>query len=138
MQREGLGVEQINKAEVVAEVTAIFEIYERALLANDVDVLIELFWDSSVTVRYGIDEEHIGASEIAAFRRAQSVASPSRDLRNTVITTFGYDFATADTEFVPHDGGPAGRQSQTWVRMPQGWRVTSAHVSLASQIDPEL
>jgi len=132
----GIGGDEINRDEVVAEVAAAFERYERALLANDVDVLIELFWDSPLTVRYGIDEQHVGSDEIAAYRRSQAVASPARDLRNTVITTFGDDVATVDTEFVTRDTGAVGRQSQTWVRTSHGWRVTSAHVSWCSQHVP--
>ena len=138
MQNSGIEADEVNKPGIVAEVTAVFEHYEQALLANDVEVLIELFWDSPLTVRYGIDEQHVGLPEIAAYRRSQSVASPPRDLRNTVVTTFGDDVATVDTEFVPHGGGPVGRQSQTWVRTPQGWRVTSAHVSWCSQHVPDL
>ena len=79
-----------------------------ALVANDVEVLIELFWDDPRTVRYGIDEEHVGHADIGAYRRTQAVATPPRRLRNTVITTFGTDVATADTEFVP-DGSEAAR-----------------------------
>lgn len=121
--------DRINLPEVHAEVTEVFRRYESALVANDVDVLIELFWDDPRTVRYGIDEEHVGHAEIAAYRRTQAVATPPRQLRNTVITTFGTDVATADTEFVPDGSGAVGRQSQTWIRTSAGWRVSSAHVS---------
>lgn len=121
--------DQINRPEVVAEVTAAFEHYEAALVANDVDTLIELFWDDPRTVRYGIDEEHVGHGDIAAYRRTQAIATPPRQLRNTVITTFGDDVATADTEFVPDGSDARGRQSQTWIRTADGWRVASAHVS---------
>lgn len=121
--------DQINRAEVVAEVTAAFEQYEAALVANDVDVLIEMFWDDPRTVRYGIDEQHLGHADIAAYRRTQAMATPPRRLRSTVITTFGTDLATADTEFVPEGSDAVGRQSQTWIRTDAGWRVASAHVS---------
>ena len=121
--------DQINRPELVAEVTQVFERYESALVANDVDALIGFFWDDPRTVRFGIDEEHVGHGPIAEYRRSQAVATPPRRLRNTVITTFGSDLATADTEFVPDGSAAVGRQSQTWIRTPDGWRVASAHVS---------
>ena len=123
---------EINRPEIVTEVTEAFERYETALVANDVDVLIELFWDSDRTVRYGIDEAHRGHEAISAYRRTQAVATPPRDLRDTVITTFGTDVATVDTEFLPHGSDAVGRQSQTWIRTDDGWRVASAHVSWRS------
>jgi hypothetical protein len=115
--------------DVVAEVTAVFESYERALMANDVETLVELFLDAPDVVRYGIDDVQHGHDEIAAFRRASDVAAPPRELRNTVITTFGRDVAIANTEFVPYGTRAIGRQSQTWIRTPAGWRVAGAHVS---------
>jgi ketosteroid isomerase-like protein len=123
----------LNRPEVVAEVRAAFERYERDLVANDVEALVGWFWDDHRAVRLGIDEELYGFDAIAAYRRGQAQATPPRTLRNTVITTFGDDLATVDTEFCP-DGGPkssaaVGRQSQHWMRTPDGWRVTSAHVS---------
>jgi ketosteroid isomerase-like protein len=124
--------DQINLPDVVAQVTRVFERYEAALVANDVEVLIELFWDDPRTVRFGIDEQHVGHADIAAYRRTQAMATPPRRLRNTVITTFGTDLATADTEFVPDGSDAVGRQSQTWIRTADGWRVASAHVSWLS------
>lgn len=120
----------INLPQVRAEVLAAFERYEAALIANDTSVLDEYFWDSPLTVRFGIAEIHYGAEAIRAYRQA-FVPPPNmpRTLRNLVITTFGEDFATADVEFL-RDGDPVGRQSQTWVRFPEGWRVVSAHVSM--------
>ena len=118
----------INIPEVVAEVTAAFERYDAALMANDVPVLGELFWDSPLTIRYGIAENLHGHAEISAFRAARPPASLARELERTVITTYGRDTATANTLF--RRGGRTGRQSQTWVRMPEGWRVVSAHVSM--------
>lgn len=128
--------DQINLPDVVAEVTEVFERYEAALVANDVEVLIELFWDDTRTVRYGIDEQHVGHADIAAYRRTQAMATPPRRLRNTVITTFGADLATADTEFLPDGSDAVGRQSQTWIRTDDGWRVASAHVSWPSGTRP--
>jgi ketosteroid isomerase-like protein len=128
--------DQIDLPDVLAEVTEVFERYESALVANDVDVLIELFWDDPRTVRYGIDEQHVGHAAIAAYRRTQAVATPPRRLRNTIITTFGTDVATADTEFVPDGSDVVGRQTQTWIRTADGWRVASAHVSWLSGTRP--
>lgn len=120
---------EVNRPEVVAEVTAVFERYEEALLANDTETLVELFWDSPLTVRYGIDEIHHGHAAIAEFRRSQASATMPRRLRNVVVTTFGDAVATVDAEFVPDGYDVVGRQSQTWWRTDDGWRVTSAHVS---------
>lgn len=118
----------INIPEVVAEVAAAFERYEAALVANDVPVLGELFWDSPLTVRYGIAENLHGHAEISAFRAARPATGLGRALERTVITAYGRDMATANTTF--RRGGRLGRQSQTWARMAEGWRVVSAHVSL--------
>jgi 1-carboxybiuret hydrolase subunit AtzH-like protein len=118
----------INIPEVVAEVTAAFRRYEAALVSNDVAVLDELFWDSPLTIRYGIAENLYGYPEIKAYRAARSPAGLARELERTVITTYGRDMATANTLF--RRGGRLGRQSQTWARTPEGWRVVSAHVSL--------
>jgi hypothetical protein len=119
---------EINIPEVVAEVTAAFERYEAALVANDVAVLDELFWDSPLTLRYGIAENLHGHGEIKAYRAARPSVGLARELERTVITAYGRDMATANTLF--RRGGRLGRQSQTWARMPEGWRVVSAHVSM--------
>jgi AtzH-like len=119
----------VNAPDVHAEVQAEFARYESALLANDVDALVTFFRDAPETVRFGIDDAQYGHAELAEFRRSQAIATPPRELRRTVITTFGTDFAIADTEFVPDDSAAIGRQSQTWVRTEQGWRIVSAHVS---------
>jgi Protein of unknown function (DUF3225) len=123
-------VNEINKPRVVEEVTAAFRRYEAALVGNDVAVLNELFWQSRHTLRYGITENLHGHDAIAGFRAARSPSGVARELRNTVITTFGDDFAVANTEFLRN--GRAGRQSQSWVRMAEGWRVVAAHVSWLS------
>jgi ketosteroid isomerase-like protein len=119
---------EINLAEVVAEVSAVFAQYEAALVSNDVAVLDALFWHSPHTIRYGVAENLYGYDAIAAFRATRSAMGLERRLHNTVITTYGRDFATANTEF--HRQGQQGRQSQTWMRTAAGWRVVSAHVSL--------
>jgi len=120
----------INIPDVLAEVTAAFARYEQALVSNDVAVLDELFWDSPHTLRYGATENLYGYTEIQAFRAGRPATGLARDLVKTVITTYGRDFATANCEFRRVGAARAGRQSQTWVRTPAGWRVVAAHVSL--------
>ena len=120
----------INIPDVHAEVTAVFARYEDALVLNKVDVLDQLFWPSAHTMRYGVGENLHGIEAIRAFRNARPSAGLARTLMNTVITTYGRDFATAMTEFQREGAARSGRQSQTWVRFPEGWRVVAAHVSL--------
>ena len=120
----------INLPNVLAEVTAAFMRYEAALTGNDLPVLDELFWNSPRTLRYGAAENLLGHDAIQAFRRARPSQGLERTLRNTVITTFGRDCATANTEFTRPCEAPMCRQSQTWIRLPQGWRIVAAHVSL--------
>ncbi|MDO9482386.1 MAG: oxalurate catabolism protein HpxZ [Hydrogenophaga sp.] len=122
----------INRPEVLAEVTAAFERYEAALVSNDVAVLDELFWNSPHTLRFGATENLYGYEAIRAFRAARPSVGLARTLSHTVITTYGQDFATANTEFLRTGSERTGRQSQTWLRTPEGWRVVSAHVSLLS------
>jgi hypothetical protein len=123
----------INLPGVHAEVSAIFARYEHALVNNHIDVLDALFWPSAHTVRYGAAENLLGIDAIRAFRAARPAQGLARSLANTVITTYGHDFATAMTEFRREGSPKIGRQSQTWARLPQGWQVVAAHVSL---IDP--
>ena len=120
----------INDPQTLAEVTAAFRRYEQALVTNDVAILDALFWNSPHTVRYGISENLYGYDAIAAFRAARPSAGLARRIGPTVITTYGRDFATANTEFHRDASPRTGRQSQTWARTPDGWRVVSAHVSL--------
>lgn len=123
----------INDPLVVKEVERAFAAYENALMANDLDALDALFWDSRFTVRFGPGQNLYGFEAIAAFRVARVGGSPRRSIFNSVITTFGTDFATANTEF-QRDGAPKpGRQSQSWVRFPEGWRVVSAHISMLAE-----
>lgn len=121
----------INDPETLAEVTAQFHRYEAALVGNDVETLDALFWDSAQVIRYGATEQLHGADEILAFRKARPAQGLARRLSRTIITSFGHDFATASTLF-HRDGdlGRLGRQMQTWARLPQGWRVVAAHVSV--------
>ena len=121
----------INLPDIHAEVEAAFARYEAALISNDVATLQELFWRGGHTIRYGIAENLYGSDEISGFRVARAPVGLMRRISRTVITTYGRDFATASTLFerdtVP---GKIGRQMQTWARMPEGWRVVAAHVSL--------
>ncbi|MBE2262493.1 MAG: oxalurate catabolism protein HpxZ [Burkholderiaceae bacterium] len=126
----------INLPDVLAEVSAVFARYETALVTNDVDVLDELFWDSPHTLRYGATENLYGSEAIRTFRASRPAQGLERELLRTVITTYGRDFATANTEFCRKGSDKTGRQSQTWLRTPQGWRVVSAHVSLLSAPPP--
>lgn len=120
----------IDIPEVKAEVEAVFARYETALVTNDVPVLDELFWVSPATVRFGATENLFGAEEIAAFRAGRSPVGLSREVLRTSITTFGREFATASITFRRHGSARIGRQQQSWVRFPEGWRVVAAHVSL--------
>lgn len=122
--------DDVNRPDVVLEVTEQFERYEAALVANDVAVLGELFWDSPRTVRYGDAENLYGHGEIEDFRRNRPAGDLRRELTRVVITTFGADVATAVAEFRRTSSGRAGRQMQTWVRGSDGWRIVAAHVSL--------
>ena len=121
---------ELNIPEVHKEVTDAFDIYEAALTGNDVEVLDVLFWDSSHTIRYGAGENLYGYSEIADFRAGRSAKGLDRKLSKTVITTFGHDTATAMTLFERTGSENIGRQSQTWIRLPEGWRIVAAHVSV--------
>lgn len=122
--------QEINIPFVHQEVQQAFARYEDALVNNRVEVLDELFWNSPLTVRYGATENLYGFDAIQAFRAGRSPTGLARELVNTVITTYGLDLATANTEFRRAGSTATGRQSQTWLRTPMGWRVVSAHVSL--------
>jgi hypothetical protein len=121
---------EINIPEVVAEVRAAFLRYQKAVDTQDVAVMNELFWTSPFTVRFGPNGTLIGHDAIANYRhsRAGSSAAP-RALQNTVITTFGRDFAATNTETTRAGKPGIGRQSQVWVRTAHGWRIAAAHVS---------
>lgn len=124
--------EHIDRPAILAEVTAAFYRYEQALISNDVEVLDELFWHDKRTVRLGAGENLYGIDEIRAFRAARPSKGLERELRNTVITTFGDDYAVCSTEFAREGVEKIGRQQQTWVRLPCGWRIVAAQVSLMS------
>ena len=119
----------VDDPETLAELTAIFEAYEKALLENDADTLDAMFLTSEKTVRYGVAEVQYGIEEVRAFR---SVQQPfDRTLSKTLITTYGKDMGIASTLFHRDDfPGEIGRQMQTWIRTDDGWKVAAAHVSM--------
>lgn len=119
----------IDDPDIVAEVTAAFLAYEAALMADDIPAMDKLFHDAPGTIRYGVGEVLYGAEEIRAFRKGRG-GSPQRRLGRFEIHTFGRDFATANTEFFREGSTVRGRQSQSWVRFADGWKVVAAHVSL--------
>lgn len=122
---------EIDHPGTLAEVTAAFRRYEAALVSNDVAVLDELFRDDPRTLRYGIGENLYGYAEIAAFRSARSPLNLAREISRTVITSYGRDTAVASTLFHRASAaGKVGRQMQTWVKFPEGWRIVAAHVSV--------
>ena len=126
---------EIDLPDVLAEVTAQFARYEKALVSNDVAVLDELFRNDPRTLRYGIGENLYGYAEINAFRAARSPVGLNRKTAKTVITTYGRDAAVASTLFYRDawSGSKVGRQMQTWVRFAEGWRIVAAHVSIIDE-----
>jgi Protein of unknown function (DUF3225) len=125
---------EVDIPEVKAEVEAAFARYEAALVSNDVETLNALFNPSDKTIRYGAAENLYGHDEIKSFRAARSPQGLARSLSRTVITTYGRDFAVASTMFSrPSIPGKIGRQMQTWARMPSGWRIVAAHVSMIDE-----
>jgi hypothetical protein len=125
---------QVDLPDVLAEVTAQFERYEKALVANDVAVLDDLFRADARTLRYGIGENLYGHDAITAFRAARSPVGLMRKTAKTIITTYGRDAAVASTMFYRDTApGRVGRQMQTWVRFPQGWKIVAAHVSIIDE-----
>jgi hypothetical protein len=125
---------EIDLPDVLAEVTAQFARYEAALVSNDVAVLDELFRKDSRTLRYGIGENLYGYDAITAFRSARSPVGLTRKTDKTLITTYGRDTAVASTLFYRETApGRVGRQMQTWVRFPEGWRIVAAHVSIIDE-----
>ena len=124
----------IDLPDVLAEVSAQFARYEQALVTNDVAVLDELFRNDPRTLRYGIGENLYGYSEIMAFRAARPSVGLMRRTARTVITTYGRDSAVASTLFYRDSApGKVGRQMQTWMRLPEGWRIVAAHVSIIDE-----
>jgi Protein of unknown function (DUF3225) len=124
----------VNRPDVVAEVRALFHAYEQALMNNDVAALLAFFWADPALTRYGIADRQLGYDEMVCFRHATPAPNFTRDLHSLRISTFGTDAAVAQVEFVRSDQ-PAlrGFQTQTWMRLPPGWRIVAAHVSTLPQ-----
>jgi hypothetical protein len=122
---------EVDIPDVVAELTAAFEAYEKALVGNDIAGLNAMFWDNPRTVRFGTsDAERLyGHDAIAKFRISRGPIDQTRSLRNLRVTTYGRDFGTANVEFIPAGSDRVGRQTQTWLRTDMGWKIVSAHVS---------
>ena len=131
---------EINIPSVVAEVTAAFNRYEKALNTNDVGTLDELFWNSPHTLRYGVGEQLYGYDQIAAFRSGRDPgaggSAVKRELLKLWVGTYGHDFGTANCEFLRQGATRTGRQSHTWMRTSEGWRIVAAHVSLLGDPTP--
>ncbi|MGF6962412.1 hypothetical protein QFZ97_008368 [Paraburkholderia youngii] len=131
---------EVNRPEIVAQVAAAFEAYERALVDNDVETMTALFWDAPATVRYGIAEIQHGGDAIRRWRETCVPVPRSRRLHRTVVTTFGGDYATVSTEFTSDTTPLTGRQMQTWARLHEvndrfgGWMIVAAHVSLIEPV----
>jgi 1-carboxybiuret hydrolase subunit AtzH-like protein len=122
---------KINSPEVVAELLALYPQYEAALMANDAVTLTKMFWASPHAMRFGITENLYGIDEIENFRKSRPPANLARTVRRLDLVTFGDDFGSVTLEFerVVNGRTISGRQSQVWVRFPEGWRIVSAHVS---------
>jgi hypothetical protein len=126
-RQKGVFAVEFDRPDVVAEVTAAFEAYERALVANDVEGILGFF--AGRAVRFGIADQQVGLEEQARWRRAQDALPPGRRLKDTIIHTYGVGTAVVTTLFGYPGSATLGRQSQTWVRLPEGWRIVTAHVS---------
>ena len=123
---------RVNDPEIVAELQALYPRYEAALVGNHVETLTGMFWSSPHAVRMGLAENLYGIVEIAAFRKGRSPANLARSIRRLDIVTFGRDFGSITLEFERTADGKLvrGRQSQVWARLPEGWQIVAAHVSL--------
>ena len=122
----------VNDPQTVAELQALYPHYEAALMANDAETLTRMFWASPHAMRFGVTENLYGIDEIEAFRKGRSAANLARTVKRLDIVTFGRDFGSVTLEFERAVDGKviSGRQSQVWVRLPEGWRIVSAHVSV--------
>jgi len=122
----------INDPEVVAELAALYPRYETALVSNDAETLTAMFWNSKDALRFGAAENLHGIEEISAFRKSRPGVNLARTINRLDIVTFGRDLGSVTLEFTREAGGRSfqGRQSQVWVRLTEGWRIVSAHVSI--------
>jgi hypothetical protein len=123
---------KINDPEVVAELQALYPLYERALVTNNVEKLVEMFWTGPEVMRFGVTENLYGPEELETFRKTRPATDLARTAKRLDIVSFGRDFASITLEFERSmsTGVIRGRQSQVWVRLPEGWRIVQAHVSL--------
>jgi predicted small integral membrane protein len=121
----------VNDPDVVAELEALYPRYEQALVSNDVETLMGMFWASPYVSRFGPTESLYGIDEINAFRKGRSPANLAREVKRLDMVTFGKDFAVVNLAFerVIGEKVTRGRQSQTWARLPEGWRIVTAHIS---------
>jgi hypothetical protein len=122
----------INDPKIMAELRALYPRYEEALVSNDVDTLMAMFWTGPEVMRFGVAENLYGPEELAAFRKGRPAANLARKVTRLDIVSFGEDFGSITLEFEREGGSGTvrGRQSQVWVRLEMGWRIVSAHVSL--------
>ena len=122
----------VNDPEVIAELAALYPRYEQALVSNDVETLVAMFWTGPQVMRFGVTENLYGPEELEAFRKARPAANLARTVTRQEIVSFGRDFASISIEFerAGPKGTVRGRQSQVWVRFPEGWKIVQAHVSL--------
>ncbi|EHR72187.1 Protein of unknown function (DUF3225) [Burkholderiales bacterium JOSHI_001] len=120
----------IDAPEVLAELAAIFRDYERALMDNDVAALNRYFWADARVTRYGIADRQWGIDELVAYRAATPAPNFTRSLHHLRLHAFGPDLAVAQVEFLRSDTPLRGFQTQTWARLPEGWRIVAAHVSM--------
>jgi Protein of unknown function (DUF3225) len=127
-----IAAQDVNLPDVIAELRELYPRYEQALVSNDVDSLVGMFWASPKVMRFGVTENLYGPEELEAFRRSRPAANLARTITRLEIVSFGVDFASISLEFERNtsQGVVRGRQSQTWVRFSEGWRIVSAHVSL--------
>jgi hypothetical protein len=120
---------EVNNPLTLREVEHVFDAYEKALVGNDVAMLDKLFWDDKATLRYGATENLVSYDAIREFRAQRPAANLLRTVTSRHITSFGTDFAVANITFTKAGETRTGRQTQSWVRFPDGWHVVAAHVS---------
>jgi hypothetical protein len=127
-----ISLQEINLPDIVAELQELYPRYEQALISNDIETLVGMFWAAPEVMRFGVTENLYGHEELEAFRKSRPAANLARTITRLDVVSFGHDFASITLEFGRDtaNGIVSGRQSQVWVRLPQGWRIASAHVSL--------
>lgn len=123
----------LDDQKIVEEIMDLSDRYERALGDNDLMALDGFFWEGPEVVRYGVGENLYGTEEIAAFRRARQGGSPPRKVLRRHIATVGDATAVVSLEFQREGSQKIGRQMQTWVRTPEGWKILAAHVSIMAE-----